>query len=62
MFAHCVSSIDDSILFFFSILHETGQMILQGSVKASLRKRFLSKCSDRGANRLSPKSEFLRPQ
>jgi hypothetical protein len=52
----------DSILFFFSLFHETGQMILQGSVKAPLRERFLSKCSDRGANCLSPKGEFLRPQ
>jgi len=35
---------------------------LQGEVKASLRERFLVKRSDSGANCLSPKGEFLRPQ
>jgi hypothetical protein len=38
------------------------ETVLQGSVKASLRKRFFAKWSDRGANCLSPKGEFLRPQ
>jgi hypothetical protein len=38
------------------------ETILRGSVKASLRERFLAKRSARGANCLSPKGEFLRPQ
>jgi hypothetical protein len=35
---------------------------LRGEVKAPLRERFLAKRSARGANCLSPKGEFLRPQ
>jgi hypothetical protein len=38
------------------------ETVLQGSVKATLRERFFAKRSDRGANCLSPKGEFLRPQ
>jgi hypothetical protein len=43
-------------------IHQDRETVLQGEVKTPLRERFFAKRSARGANCLSPKGEFLRPQ